>query len=384
MPQRNSVSALLFPTASEHCFSTLHYTVREVAPYINWIYYFHAWGMEPRFAAIADVHNCPSCRASWKASVPAEEQAKAREAAKLYDEAKQLLRQWADEPICHAIFRLTDAYSEGDDIIVDGGVRIPFLRQQHVGRSGYTLCLSDFIRGAHREDEDRQRTTDNRQPTTNREQSSSLELPRCEGGLTETTTGDSPLTIDRCPLSVVRCPLNPTPTNDIANTIGLFATTVSQPPLNAHLSSPNLDYVDLKVQLSTLSDRLAEATAEKMHEEVRKHHWGYAKDEQLTMRELHEERFQGIRPAVGYPSLPDQSINFLIDELLPLSEIGITLSENGAMSPHCSVSGLMFAHPKAHYFSVGHISEEQLLDYARRRGITPDQAKKFLASMING
>ena len=121
-----------------------------------------------------------------------------------------------------------------------------------------------------------------------------------------------------------------------------------------------------------------------MHEEVRKHYWGYAKDEQLTMRELHEERFQGIRPAVGYPSLPDQSINFLIDELLNLSEIDISLSENGAMSPHCSVSGLMFAHPKAHYFSVGHISEEQLLDYARRRGITPDQAKKFLASLING
>ena len=192
------------------------------------------------------------------------------------------------------------------------------------------------------------------------------------------------MTIDRCPLSVVRCPLNPTQVNDIANTIGLFATTVSQPPLNAHLSSPNLDYVDLKVQLSTLSDRLAEATAEKMHEEVRKHYWGYAKDEQLTMRELHEERFQGIRPAVGYPSLPDQSINFLIDELLPLFEIGITLSENGAMNPHCSVSGLMFAHPKAHYFSVGSISEEQLRDYARRRGITPDQAKKFLASLING
>ena len=345
MPQRNSVSALLFPTASEHCFSTLHYTVREVAPYINWIYYFHAWGMEPRFAAIADVHNCPSCRTSWKASFPAEEQAKAREAMKLYDEAKQLLRQWADEPICHAIFRLTDAYSEGDDIIVDGGVRIPFLRQQHVGRSGYTLCLSDFIRGAHREDED---------------------------------TNSKNNTLHTKPYT-----LNPTQVNDIANTIGLFATTVSQPPLNAHLSSPNLDYVDLKVQLSTLSERLAEATAEKMHEEVRKHHWGYAKDEQLTMSELHEEKFQGIRPAVGYPSLPDQSINFLIDELLPLSEIGITLSENGAMSPHCSVSGLMFAHPKAHYFSVGHISEEQLLDYARRRGITPDQAKKFLASLIN-
>ena len=120
-----------------------------------------------------------------------------------------------------------------------------------------------------------------------------------------------------------------------------------------------------------------------MHEEVRKHYWGYAKDEQLTMRELHSERFQGIRPAVGYPSLPDQSINFLIDELLHLDTIGITLSENGAMSPHCSVSGLMFAHPKAQYFTVGNISEEQLIDYSQRRGIDIELAKKFLAALIH-
>ncbi len=279
--------------------------------------------MEPRFAAVTDIHDCPSCRASWIASFPAEEQAKAREAMKLYDEAVELLRQWADEPICHALFLLADAYSEGDDIIIDNRIRIPFLRQQHVGKSGYTLCLSDFIR--EKEEGCQAAPKERKEP-------------------------------------------------DIASTMGVFATTVSLPP--EKLSTFNF-------QLSTLSDRLAEATAEKMHEEVRKHHWGYAKDEQLTMRELHEERFQGIRPAVGYPSLPDQSINFLIGELLPLSEIGITLSENGAMSPHSSVSGLIFAHPKAHYFSVGSISEEQLLDYAHRRGITLDQAKKFLAAIIN-
>ena len=304
-------------------FKILHYTIREVVPYINWIYYFHAWGMEPRFAAIADVHNCPSCRASWIATFPTEEQSKAREAMKLYDEAIEILRQWADEPICHALFLLADAHSEGDDIIVDDKVRIPFLRQQRASKLGYTLCLSDFIKNKDKNEDFKQ---------------------------------------------------NSTPTNDIANTIGLFATTVSHPS-NFHLPTFNF-------QLSTLSDRLAEATAEKMHEEVRKHYWGYAPEEQLTMRELHNEQFQGIRPAVGYPSLPDQSINFLIDELLNFSEIGITLSENGAMSPHCSVSGLIFAHPKAHYFSVGNISEEQLKDYANRRNIDIHQAKKFLAAIL--
>lgn len=289
----------------------LTYTVREIVPYINWIYYFHAWGMEPRFAAIADVHNCPSCRAIWIASFSTEEQTKAREAMKLYDEATELLRQWANEPICHALFLLADAYSEGDDIIVDNRIRIPFLRQQQVGKSGYTLCLSDFIKEYSSEQVDR----------------------------------------------------------DITNTIGMFATTVS----------PLTDAQPFNFQLSTLSDRLAEATAEKMHEEVRRHYWGYAKDESLTMHELHEERFQGIRPAVGYPSLPDQSINFLIDELLHFCKIGITLSENGAMCPHCSVSGLMFAHPKAQYFSIGKIDEEQLKDYAHRRQLNTEQIQSFLA-----
>ena len=320
----------------------LHYTVREVAPYINWVYYFHAWGMEPRFAAIADVHDCPSCRASWVASFPAEERAKAREAMKLYDEAMELLRRWADEPICHALFLLADAYSEGDDIVVNGTTRIPFLRQQQAGKTGYTLCLGDFIK-AKNEDEDENQPSE-----------------------------DSLLSVVCCPLTLNPQPstLNPKQKHDINNTIGLFATTVSSPQ-NAQFSTFNF-------QFSTLTDRLAEATAEKMHEEVRKHYWGYAKDESLTIRELHSEQFQGIRPAVGYPSLPDQSIIFLIDELLHLDHIGITLSENGAMHPHCSVSGFMFAHPKAHYFTIGAIGDDQLRDYAHRRQLPTEEIEKYL------
>lgn len=292
------------------------YAVRDIVPYINWIYFFHAWGMEPRFASVADIHDCPSCRASWVASFPKEEQPKAREAATLYTEATNLLRQWADEPMCHALLLLVEAYSDGDDIVI-AGKRFPFLRQQHAGRSGYTLCLSDFI------------------------------APRRE---------------------------LPIGTDNIANRIGVFATTVSL--------SDNLSSLTSQLQSSTLADRLAEATAEKLHEEVRKRIWGYAKEEQLTMRELHAEKFQGIRPAVGYPSLPDQSINFLIDELLGLKEIGITLTPNGAMSPSASVSGFMLAHPQAHYFSIGSIGEDQLQDYARRRGVEPEALRSFLTNNL--
>ena len=96
------------------------------------------------------------------------------------------------------------------------------------------------------------------------------------------------------------------------------------------------------------------------------------------MDELHAEKFQGIRPAVGYPSLPDVSINFLIDRLISFESIGVTLTEHGMMQPHASVSGLLFSHPKAHYFSIGEISEEQLQDYARRRNLPADSLRKFI------
>ena len=134
--------------------------------------------------------------------------------------------------------------------------------------------------------------------------------------------------------------------------------------------------------MQLLADRLAEATAERMHEEVRKNYWGYAPDENLTLSDLHIERFQGVRPAVGYPSLPDTSFNFLIDSVLDMRQIGIRLTESGAMKPHASVSGLMISHPKACYFSIGKIGEDQLLDYSRHRGLPVEVLRKFLAANL--
>jgi cobalamin-dependent methionine synthase I len=133
----------------------------------------------------------------------------------------------------------------------------------------------------------------------------------------------------------------------------------------------------------TLADRLAEATTERLHQEVRTMLWGYAPDEQLSIPDLLLERFQGIRPAVGYPSLPDQSINFVIEDLLDFKEIGITLTEHGMMRPHASVSGLMLGHPAAQYFSIGRIGEDQLADYAARRGKTVEEMKKYLIQCIS-
>ena len=160
--------------------------------------------------------------------------------------------------------------------------------------------------------------------------------------------------------------------------IGVFATSVD------HGLEKDFDqdaYMKMMVQL--LADRLAEAAAEKLHEEVRRKDWGYAPDEQLTMEELHAEKFQGIRPAVGYPSLPDTSLNFVLDELIHFKQIGIRLTESGAMKPHASVSGLMIALPEAHYFSIGKIGEDQLHDYAARRGLPVETLRKFLIPLLS-
>lgn len=159
--------------------------------------------------------------------------------------------------------------------------------------------------------------------------------------------------------------------------IGLFATSVDIGMETDFESDP---YQKMMAQL--LADRLAEAAAERTHEQVRKVYWGYAGDEHLTIREMLVEKFQGIRPAVGYPSLPDTSLNFVLDELLDMKQIGIRLTESGAMKPHASVSGLMFAHPQARYFSLGKIGEDQLRDYARRRGLPLEVCRKFLAANL--
>ena len=155
--------------------------------------------------------------------------------------------------------------------------------------------------------------------------------------------------------------------------IGLFATSV-----DIGLETDFDDDVYQKMMVQLLADRLAEAAAEVLHLQVRKEIWGYAKDENLSIPDLLIERFQGIRPAVGYPSLPDTSLNFVLDEILDMKQIGIRLTESGAMKPHASVSGMMIANPKAKYFSIGKIGEDQLQDYARRRGVPAEVLRKWL------
>lgn len=308
------------------------YRISELTPFINWLYFYHAWGLSGK---------------------PREDKEKMKQ------EALQMLASWEEKYHTHAIFKLFEVGSEGDDLIfflpstseengisgTSGGngisgtsegngtpgtsgiesngieekkekyLRFPMLRQQHPSAPGEpNLCLADFIR----------------------------------------------------PLS-----------QGIRDQIGVFCTSVDGTIIDVYRHD---DYLNMMAQ--TLSDRLAEATAEKLHEEVRKEYWGYAPDENLTIEQQHREEYQGIRPAIGYPSLPDTSANFLIDQLLDMKQAGIRLTETGMMTPHASVSGLMFSHPKARYFELGKIGDDQLRDYARRRGVPVELMRRFLQSSL--
>lgn len=265
----------------------LVYDISRVRPYINWIYFFHAWAMEGKPAADKEA---------------------------LQAEANEMLGAWEGRYHTYALFDILEANSDGDDLIL-GETRLPMLRQQHPPREGAPcLCLADFVRPLSHGEKDR---------------------------------------------------------------VGVFATTV-----DAKMETDNRDDVYLRMLSQVLADRLAEATAELMHLEVRTRYWGYAPDEHLSMDDLHAERYQGIRPAVGYPSLPDTSVNFTLDRLLGFDQIGISLTENGMMQPHASVSGLMMAHPAAHYFDLGKIGEDQMADYARRRDLPVETVRRYLGMRV--
>lgn len=263
----------------------ISFGIPELIPYINWIYFYHAWSIR-------------------------EEQG-----LDLRQEATVLLDQWAAEGR-QTVFRVRllkanshedDILLYGDDIVTAGQAVpvtaqdsplhvLPLLRQQ---RKPF-LCLADFL------------------PPIGKE----------------------------------------------SNTIGIFASSAP-----FHVES---------LLEQTVADRLSEATAELGHEMVRKHIWGYAPDENLSPKDLFAEHYTGKRPAIGYPSMPDLSLNFLLKDILDFQSMGITLTENGAMVPHASTSGLMLCHPRCMHFSIGNIGEDQLQDYARRRNMNAETLKKFL------
>ena len=251
---------------------------------------------------------------------------KGEEARKLFADAQAMLRQIIDEQWleARAVIALYPAQRHGDDVRVDDGQNawtFHFLRKQTRQPEGkYNECLADFI------------------------------APHDSGK---------------------------------ADWLGAFACTAGL-GIDAHIARFEADHDDYSaLMLKALADRLAEALAEWLHAQVRRKYWGYAADEQLDNEAIIAERYQGIRPAFGYPACPDHTEKDTLWNLLDAeANTGIWLTESKAMVPTAAVSGVYFSHPQSRYFAVGAIGRDQMEDYARRKGMDLPVLERWLGQNL--
>ncbi len=286
------------------------YDLNKLVDYIDWQPFFIAWELHGKFPQILS------------------DEVVGKEATKLYNDARAMLKKIIDEKWlkAEAVIGFWKANSNGKDTVTlsenhDGSnLKLEFLRQQIKKAGGQpNISLADFIAPA-------------------------------EEGLTDY--------------------------------IGAFAVTISGiEPHIERFKSQHDDYN--KITLQAMSDRLAEALAEKMHELVRKEYWGYAKEEHLSNEELIREAYSGIRPAPGYPACPDHTEKSKLFRLLDATNnTGIILTDALAMYPASSVCGWYFSHPESKYFGVGKITKDQVTDYAARKEMTLEKVEKWLMPIL--
>ncbi len=249
-------------------------------------------------------------------------------ARELYEHGRELLDQIIEGQWLRprAVYGFWPARSEGDDIVLFADeslagevARFPMLRQQSVPADGKpNRCLADLV------------------------------APR---------------------------------SSDVADYVGAFAVTsgLEADDLAARFEKDHDDYRAIMVK--ALADRLAEAFAESLHARARRE-WGYGAGETFDNEDLIAERFRGIRPAFGYPACPDHLPKRTLFGLLDAPDVGIELTENCAMMPAASVSGLYFSHPEARYFTVGRLGRDQIEDYAHRMNLSVEEMERWLASNL--
>ncbi|QZT35791.1 methionine synthase [Halosquirtibacter xylanolyticus] len=283
--------------------------VATLFPYIDWSFFFHAWGLKGHFPSIL------------------EHPERGVEATKLYHDALEMLeqinsQQWIQPK---AVVGIWPAINQGNHIDLlhpknkNTENTFYFLRQQHdIGEDGINLSLADFV------------------------------------------------------------------IKDTIDYIGAFAVTTGTgiDELCNKYKDDNDDYN--AILLETLTDRLAEALAEYVHYKVRTEIWGYAPNESLSMKEIHQAKYQGIRPAIGYPACPEHSEKTTLFKQLEVEKhTGISLTDNFVMYPKASVSGLYFAHPESKYFSLGNIEKDQVEYYGKQKNLCLFDTEKFLSTNIN-
>ncbi|MFI5164184.1 MAG: methionine synthase [Bacteroidia bacterium] len=298
------------------------YPLEEIAKFIDWTPFFHSWEMKGTYPKILS------------------DKEHGAEAKKLFDDAQKMLKKIIDGKWlqANAVIGFYPAYSANDDICLTTALSsiegkkivLHTLRQQTKKSAGQkNIALSDFIR-----------------PQVSP-----------EGGDLEGAAA--------------------------SDYIGAFAVTtgIGIEKKLAEFAKDHDDYSS--IMLKALADRLAEAFAEHLHARVRKEFWGYAKDENLTNEEIVQEKYQGIRPAPGYPAQPDHTEKKTLFDLLEVKKnTSITLTESMAMFPTAAVSGLYFSHPESHYFGVGKIKKDQVEDYAKRKGVSVQEMERWLGPIL--
>lgn len=304
-----------------------NYALAEIAEYIDWQPFFIAWEMHGKFPQILTDEIIGAA------------------ATNLYKDAKKLLQQIVDEKWLNARAAIGFWPAEKtapDTVTVYAGeepMRLEFLRQQIQKAAGQpNLSLADFVKQSP-------------SPSTGELLEETTKAPSQKEGVGE-------------------------------DFLGAFSVTMEGIEPHIKKFEDALDDYN-KIILQALADRLAEAFAELLHKKTRLEYWGYATDEHLTNEQLIKEEYLGIRPAPGYPACPDHTEKYKLFEMLGGKEAtGITLTESLAMYPASSVSGWYFANPQSKYFGVGKISEDQVVDYAKRKGMPLDEIKRWLSPIL--
>ncbi|MBT3302584.1 MAG: methionine synthase [Bacteroidetes bacterium] len=287
-----------------------NYSIKEIANYIDWTFFFLAWKIEGQYPQILD------------------DPIKGEEAKKIFTDGQKMLNEIIDHNKlqAHGVLGFWPAHAKNDNIILQDEnkqeiAKFHFLRNQLKKENDANVSLADYV---------------------------------------------------------------PDENQNTEEYLGAFAVSCGF-GIEKWIKKYESDHDDYSaIMIKIIADRLAEAFAELLHEKVRKEFWGFAKKESLTTAELIKEKYQGIRPAIGYPSVPDHTEKQILFDLLHATdEVGIHLTESYAMYPGASVSGFYFAHPDAQYFVIDKISKDQLEDYASRKGISVEEAERWLATNLN-
>ncbi len=312
------------------------YDLAELAHYIDWTPFFQSWQLFGKYPAIL------------------EDAVVGVEAKKLLDDAQSMLQKIVAEKwlTARGVIGIFPAHAIHDDDIAlynpeSGDLLevVHHLRQQNQKAPGQpNFCLSDFVA-----------------PPSPLKGGSSAHAGGMQGNVMGENNYVGPAT----------------------DYLGAFAVTAGI-GIEERVKTFEAAHDDYSaIMLKALADRLAEAFAERLHERVRKEFWGYDTTENLENDQLIAEKYQGIRPAPGYPACPDHTEKALLWKLLEPDRIGMSLTESYAMYPAAAVSGWYFAHPEAKYFGLGQIGKDQVEDYARRKGLPVEDMERWLAPVLN-